>query len=666
MIVSALKPDLYVTIQADVPLSESVTLKPLATDLLPNLFIIKGGRLLSCLSGLALQVQTDTIASSLDTPIERRVGQLPAGHTTDQWVIDHAAAIARMNGFFLTASGGKFEPGARLVGVCQGTPPLWCLYDPPLGTRVALPPGFAFLRDPNYDFDSKFHRIMIQPAGSELYLTVGLSPDRYQSDSDFITLQRISWSSSQAFWFDDESGALINCDTRLALTVEAGSASKPRVVNWVWTQSEQQRWRRDRDRLCVGERRLFLAARILDANHELWLTSGEPVNGLRAWTIRELSCPAAKDPLNASVSSRFDGLHSARAAAVQRLKEGTDGHEAETAILLCDCALLCAFIYEYSEAPTLRCPGWIPWSDRRKIGEMGLSDEAIRSLKAVLRPRCGLCAEIFFPEDTDGPYVSPPIIVFKGTSGVVVGYDGMPQSVTASDWWDNAVYLFTRTSPYTEAVAAIASMLDQIACLRLALITGHSLGGRLAADLSTRSGRKAITFNAAGFHESVPANAADRITNYAVVEDLLTWIQRTLQTAASSLKALIAGVKYIITHIRNLSWIHTAVVKLFAGIDDFLELAMHIDPNGRVVPVGAGEQIPLAAYAYAEDETQALVEFKESWSWKKIEELNEAAWAWLTGAGRSIMYRFECHKMDVVCSSVQYQVLDWVQRDKQG
>jgi pimeloyl-ACP methyl ester carboxylesterase len=664
MIVSALNPALYVTIESDVPFADSVTLRPLGSDPLPCLFVLKNGQLISCLSGLVLQVQMDTIISPLDIPIERRVGQLPAVHTKDRWAIDHGTAIAKMNGFFLTASGGKFEPGARLVGVCQGESPLWCFCDPPLGTRIALPPGFAFLRDPSYDFDREFRRIMIQPTDSELYLTVKLSSGRYRSDSSFVSLQRMSWSASQAFWFDESRGALISCDTRLALSVEAGSVEKPGIVNWVWTASDRQRWRLDRGRLCVGERPLFLATSALEENRPARLTSGEPVHGSRGWTIRELSCPPSRDPLNPSVSSRFDGLRGARAAALQRLREGGDRTEAETAIRLCDCALLCAFIYEYAESPTLRCSGWIPWSDRRIIGELGLSDEEIRRLKAALRPQCGLCAEIFFPVGEDDFYVSPPILVFKGTSGVVVNYDGLPQSVDAADWWDNAVYLFTRTSPYTEAVAAIASILERIARLRLALITGHSLGGRLAADLATRTGKKAITFNAAGFHEAAPQGAADRITNYAVDEDILTWIQRTIQTAASTLKTLIAGLKYIITQIRDLSWIHTAVVKLFAGIDDFLEMATHIDPNGRVVPVGAGEQIPLAAYS--EDETHALVQFKESWTWKRVVELNEAAWTWLTGAGRSIYYRLECHKMGVVCSSVQYQVLDWIERDKQG
>jgi hypothetical protein len=174
---------------------------------------------------------------------------------------------------------------------------------------------------------------------------------------------------------------------------------------------------------------------------------------------------------------------------------------AEEALQLCDCALLCAYIYEYAETPALRCQGWIPWSDPRKIADLHLSPDKVGRLKLALRPKCGLCAEIFFRDAEDGAYVSPTILVFKDTTGVVVDYDGIPQSVTAADWWDNAGYLFTQTSPYTNALAEIASTLKGIAGFPDCLITGHSLGGRLAADLSQRAGKKAITFNATGFHE---------------------------------------------------------------------------------------------------------------------------------------------------------------------
>jgi hypothetical protein len=122
------------------------------------------------------------------------------------------------------------------------------------------------------------------------------------------------------------------------------------------------------------------------------------------------------------------------------------------------------------------------------LEKLNLNLENVARLRSVLRPKCGMCVKIFFadPQET----YSIPIIVIQGTTGIVVHYEGIGGSSNASDILDDL----------TEAANRLIAVLKE-RLPRPFLITGHRLGGRLAAQLASGTNTKPITFNAAGFYQ---------------------------------------------------------------------------------------------------------------------------------------------------------------------
>ncbi len=85
------------------------------------------------------------------------------------------------------------------------------------------------------------------------------------------------------------------------------------------------------------------------------------------------------------------------------------------------------------------------------------------------------------------------------------------------------------STPQYEAAVSLAHELQHCLGDRFVHITGHSLGGGLAATASMTTGVRATTFNAAGLHENTVDSFAkfgvDQITNYRVQGEILTYLQ---------------------------------------------------------------------------------------------------------------------------------------------
>jgi hypothetical protein len=233
---------------------------------------------------------------------------------------------------------------------------------------------------------------------------------------------------------------------------------------------------------------MWLVAPTLKANKRVELHRRRPDGKSSVWMMHELICPQGQRPLDSPISPKYHRLSGDRDQIVQLLHSARmlPGKEPEGRhhLQVLDCLLLSDFIYNYSEGPYAKCPGWVPWWSDEIVASRGWTAEQVATWKSLFRPTCGMGAELFFPTGAPGQFPSPPIVVFKGTFGTVLGWDGLPRSSTVSDAMEDLIAPLAARTPYREAVKAIGRALRGFFGLTEFLVTGHSLGGRLAAELS--------------------------------------------------------------------------------------------------------------------------------------------------------------------------------------
>src|SRR5690606_17642756 len=144
--------------------------------------------------------------------------------------------------------------------------------------------------------------------------------------------------------------------------------------------------------------------------------------------------------------------------------------------------------------------GWLRASEnldllRELIGDTTSTDE---QLLARLQPSdSGFRAEIYIPDpNVLGPGFKPTL-AFKGSAGEVLGTDGARRHTASEDFLGNN---------FPQSVGLQTNYYDQAMDLAVLLrergldfdITGHSLGGGLAAAASAVTGMRTVTLNAAG------------------------------------------------------------------------------------------------------------------------------------------------------------------------
>ena len=114
---------------------------------------------------------------------------------------------------------------------------------------------------------------------------------------------------------------------------------------------------------------------------------------------------------------------------------------------------------------------------------------------------------------------------------IVIAYRGT-DVLSPADWWNNAKQaLGFKSRQYTDAAQFAQRVKDQYPNSNI-MITGHSLGGGLAAVGAAAIGAPAITFNAAGVHPDTFSrlnlhidSLESQIVNYRVKGEVLTGLQ---------------------------------------------------------------------------------------------------------------------------------------------
>jgi len=136
-----------------------------------------------------------------------------------------------------------------------------------------------------------------------------------------------------------------------------------------------------------------------------------------------------------------------------------------------------------------------PTLDRKKIDEM------------LHPPGSGYRAEIYLPDKSVLGADAKPVLVFKGSTGMIVdpSAPGGKRESAAEDFLANNVPqgLGLKTDYYDRAMTAAATLKSQGFPFEIA---GHSLGGGMASAAGAVTGVETTTFNAAGLH----ANTAKR------------------------------------------------------------------------------------------------------------------------------------------------------------
>ena len=155
-----------------------------------------------------------------------------------------------------------------------------------------------------------------------------------------------------------------------------------------------------------------------------------------------------------------------------------------------------------------------------RIDPEKLSPEARNILD---NPKTGFSAAVYQPDE------NRIVIAYRGT-----------EMTSAQDWWTNGKQaLGYETNQYDQAKQLAQSIQEQYPDKTIEL-TGHSLGGGLAAAASAATGLPATTFNAAGVNPNTIADyntpEPGSITNYRVQGEIVTGLQET-RIATPEIKA---------------------------------------------------------------------------------------------------------------------------------
>lgn len=139
-----------------------------------------------------------------------------------------------------------------------------------------------------------------------------------------------------------------------------------------------------------------------------------------------------------------------------------------------------------------------PGLDRKKIDEM------------LHPPGSGYRAEIYLPDKSVLGADAKPVLVFKGSTGMIVdpSAPGGKRESAAEDFLANNVPqgLGLKTDYYDRAMTAATTLKSQGLPFEIA---GHSLGGGMASAAGAVTGVETTTFNAAGLHANTAKRYAD-------------------------------------------------------------------------------------------------------------------------------------------------------------
>ena len=225
-----------------------------------------------------------------------------------------------------------------------------------------------------------------------------------------------------------------------------------------------------------------------------------------------------------------------------------------------DLARLCLAAYDETGAP----PGWSRLEARAgELRALGLEPGLFRDEDS------GFAAALFRPDGRDGDHV----LAFRG-SDEVRDYvkANIPQSMGLP-------------SPQYRQAMDLAALAARALDGRLTL-TGHSLGGGLAAAASAAAGVPAVTFNAAGLHPRTldreglaPDKSPSRVSNHHFSQEALSWSQNN--PAVDVLAAALA-----------------TPAKYAAGLLGAARgTAAGFDPGPAYLPRAAGRQLALTPQA---------------------------------------------------------------------
>ncbi|MGN8110816.1 type VI secretion system Vgr family protein [Paraburkholderia sp. 22098] len=173
-------------------------------------------------------------------------------------------------------------------------------------------------------------------------------------------------------------------------------------------------------------------------------------------------------------------------------------------------AKLADAVYSPGTAP----PGWSNISnDPEALKKLGLRPEDLKI------PGSNFGSQAYAPDPAVFGDSMKPTVAFKGT-----------EQLTGEDMANNLAQGQGKLSPYYAQAVKIGSLVDEKDMASGVEMTGHSLGGGLAAAASEASGSTATTFNAAGLNSAtLPLYGASQvnssITNYRVDGDILTGMQ---------------------------------------------------------------------------------------------------------------------------------------------
>ncbi|KUZ94006.1 hypothetical protein WI40_20250 [Burkholderia ubonensis] len=173
-------------------------------------------------------------------------------------------------------------------------------------------------------------------------------------------------------------------------------------------------------------------------------------------------------------------------------------------------AKLSAAAYTPGSAP----PGWKNVSnDPEALKKFGLTPKDLKI------PGSNFGAQAFLPDPAVFGDTMKPALAFKGT-----------QPTVGEDWENNLHQGLGKDAPYYDRAVSIGKKIYGSGNAAGLDLTGHSLGGGLAAAASQASGSAATSFNAAGLNPDTLSMygampRASSIANYRVDGDILTGLQ---------------------------------------------------------------------------------------------------------------------------------------------
>ena len=239
---------------------------------------------------------------------------------------------------------------------------------------------------------------------------------------------------------------------------------------------------------------------------------------------------------------------------------------------------------------------------RVQASELGLDPSQLDD------PSTGLHAEIFKDERT-GSYT----LAFRGSNDM------------STDWkHGNSQAFDPGAKQYDQAIKLAQALKDKLGD-KFTDITGHSMGGGLAAAASAMTGVRATTFNAAGLNPATitsrggswdEARMAELITNYRVAGDPLTEAQEGSDTDPLS--------AYVSSH--HGGWGAYLIGELGHQIGQQagspVQNSYISGPNAQVLPDAVGTQVTLVAFSQ-----------QDGHELSRREQMNADTWDWLHNFG---------------------------------